>query len=211
MRITAPRIQGGELQYQADWDEPDGPDYNFYAAFNFRGVSPLLQAFHDENPGQAGPPVRLQKWLEADSKMKVAREHGDDDKAQFAAKLEWHARIQIDATDPYLNYERRRFEEVVSILIHEMAHAFLYAYVCGCTNCTVTNHSTDRLCGQTSHGHVFRRLIAGMEAAIRFWSPALQAFTVINSEAERDPTEAEILLRARQWSLVQKATAQNQS
>lgn len=39
----------------------------------------------------------------------------------------------------------------------------------------------------------------------------MQAFTVINSEAERDPTEAEILLRARQWSVVQKATAQNQS
>lgn len=178
-RIVASRIQHGELQYQAEWDQPE-PDHDFYPAFNFHGVSLLLDAFHNENPGQAGPSVRLEVWLEAGADGKVVEEHRDDDKAQFPAEVEgeWGALIQIDATDPELNYQHRRLEDIVSTLIHEMVHALLFAYICDCNSCEERNLSTDRLIGKELHGHVFRRMMAGIQETVRSWSPSLQGFTI---------------------------------
>lgn len=58
-KIVASRLHRGKLQYQADWEGWD-PDPEWYFAGSFREY---LKKFHDENLEQAGPPVRLKKYI----------------------------------------------------------------------------------------------------------------------------------------------------
>ncbi len=39
-----------------------------------------MKRFHEDNPTKAGPPVRLQRWLEVEAKGGFCEDHEDDDK-----------------------------------------------------------------------------------------------------------------------------------
>ncbi|KAJ2991752.1 hypothetical protein NUW58_g2405 [Xylaria curta] len=64
--------------------EPEG-DEEFevekYPAENFRNSAKQLKEFHDDNPDLAGPPARLEEWLEAAAEDRFAEPHPDDNRA----------------------------------------------------------------------------------------------------------------------------------
>jgi hypothetical protein len=81
------------LQYQVEWKGHD-PDDEWYPARNLRNSPMLLQRFHADYPDSPGPPVRLQKWIEAAAEDKYDEDHEDDnvaDKAGSKARRRRHA------------------------------------------------------------------------------------------------------------------------
>jgi len=76
-KILASRTHYGTLQYQAQWRGWD-PDPDWYAAGNFRNAPAALRRFHNDNPGKAGPPRRLDEWLLAAAEDRFADPHVDD-------------------------------------------------------------------------------------------------------------------------------------
>jgi len=78
-KILASRTYYGKLQYQAQWLGWD-PDLEWYPASNFKNSPAKLKQYHDENPGKAGPPARLQVWIDAAQNDTFAEDHEDDEK-----------------------------------------------------------------------------------------------------------------------------------
>jgi transposase InsO family protein len=62
--ILASRGYYGKLQYRAKWVNCN-PDPTWYYASDFIGCPHKLQAFHDKNPGQPGPPRYLDEWVQS--------------------------------------------------------------------------------------------------------------------------------------------------
>jgi hypothetical protein len=83
--ILASRTHYGKLQYQARWVGWD-PDPEWYPASDFKGATAKLRQYHDENPGQAGPPVRLQAWADEAENDLDPVDHPDDEKPVAAGK-----------------------------------------------------------------------------------------------------------------------------
>ena len=63
-RVLASRVRNNVLQYQVAWEGYD-PDSEWYDAEGFIGSPQKLKDFHDAYPNEAGPPQRLQVWLDA--------------------------------------------------------------------------------------------------------------------------------------------------
>jgi transposase InsO family protein len=63
-QILTSRLHRGTLQYQVSWSGWD-PDNTWYPAENFIGAPHKIQEFHSRYPEAAGPPVRLQQWIDA--------------------------------------------------------------------------------------------------------------------------------------------------
>lgn len=75
--IQASRVRYKTLQYQVSWVGWD-PDPEWYPAENFRNSPLALKVYHDRYPAHAGPPVRLQQWIEAALTNEPAQAHVDD-------------------------------------------------------------------------------------------------------------------------------------
>ena len=78
-QILASRVYHGKLQYQVRW-KGWSPDSEWYYAEGFRNSPEALRRFHDENPEKAGPPARLQTWLEMAERDEFVPDHKDDNK-----------------------------------------------------------------------------------------------------------------------------------
>ena len=63
-QILASRTHRGTLQYQVSWSGAD-PDNTWYPAENFIRAPHKVQEFHSRYPEAAGPPARLQHWIDA--------------------------------------------------------------------------------------------------------------------------------------------------
>ena len=63
-RILASRIRNNILQYQVNW-KGYNPDSEWYNADGFIGSPQKIKDYHDAYPNKAGPPRRLQVWLDA--------------------------------------------------------------------------------------------------------------------------------------------------
>lgn len=58
------RVNRNTLQYQVRWEGCD-PDETWYPAQNFIGAPNRVKDFHEKYPEAAGPPKRLQAWIDA--------------------------------------------------------------------------------------------------------------------------------------------------
>jgi hypothetical protein len=85
-RILASRLFGQrkKLQYQVSWVGLD-PDEEWYPAGDLKNSPLLLEAFHQENPEAAGPPIRLRQWIRDAVDDKFGDQHEDDDVAEHGA------------------------------------------------------------------------------------------------------------------------------
>lgn len=79
--ILSSRISRHKLQYKVAWKGWD-PDDNWYPASDFKNAPVKLKEYHERNPTQAGPPMRLQEWLDAATGDRFDPPHPDDDKSQ---------------------------------------------------------------------------------------------------------------------------------
>lgn len=77
--ITASRVHRGLLQYQVQWKGWD-PDPEWYPASNFKHAPTALKTYHDQYPDHAGPPRRLQEWLDAQLWEQEVPDFDDEDK-----------------------------------------------------------------------------------------------------------------------------------
>ncbi|KAL3708702.1 hypothetical protein TMatcc_006686 [Talaromyces marneffei ATCC 18224] len=74
--ILDSKLRWRKLFYRVRWTGHD-PDPKWYLASNFKNASRRLKAFHDRYPEKPGPPVNLQRWLDAESRDEFV---GDDSK-----------------------------------------------------------------------------------------------------------------------------------
>ena len=81
-QVLASRLFGKykKLQYQVSWIGYD-PDETWYCAEDLRNAPMTLRQFHDQYPAAAGPPKRLQIWIEHAANNTHADEHPDDNVA----------------------------------------------------------------------------------------------------------------------------------
>lgn len=77
--ILASRVHYKTLQYQVSWTGWD-PDPEWYPAENLRNSPLALRTYHDRYPDYAGPPVRLQQWIDAALQDEPPAAHADDNK-----------------------------------------------------------------------------------------------------------------------------------
>ena len=63
-KVLASRVKGKTLQYQVAWQGYDS-DSAWYDASGFIGAPHKVKAYHDDNPDEPGPPLRLDVWLKA--------------------------------------------------------------------------------------------------------------------------------------------------
>jgi hypothetical protein len=73
------------LEYQARWKGCD-PDDTWYPASNFRNAPIALKIFHDAHPEASGPPVNLQKWIDAAAADRQVEDDPSDEKPVTEAK-----------------------------------------------------------------------------------------------------------------------------
>ena len=78
-KMLASRTRYGKLVYQVQW-RGWPPDATWYPASNFKNAPTTLKEFHKRNPEKAGPPLRLQEWLEAAESNEFDQPHEDDEK-----------------------------------------------------------------------------------------------------------------------------------
>ena len=78
-KVTASHLHYGKLQYQVEWKGWD-PDATWQYADNLKNAPEALKAYHEEHPDQAGPPLRLQAWLDAAAEDRFDPPHTDDNK-----------------------------------------------------------------------------------------------------------------------------------
>jgi hypothetical protein len=78
--VLASKLSRGKLYYQVQWRGWNA-DETWYLAENFKNATAALQQYHDQNPGKAGPPLRLQQWKEATAQDEAVTDHPDDNKA----------------------------------------------------------------------------------------------------------------------------------
>ena len=76
-RILASRVRNHVLQYKAEWEGHDLDD-TWYDADSFINSASKVKEFHDAYPDEAGPPVRLQKWLEVAQKDDIVQPVPED-------------------------------------------------------------------------------------------------------------------------------------
>lgn len=79
-KILSSRLNRGQLEYKIQWQGWD-PDDTWYPAGNLRNAPLALKTYHDAYPQEAGPPVRLQHWLDSAMKDEAPTDHPDDNKA----------------------------------------------------------------------------------------------------------------------------------
>lgn len=76
-RVLDSRLYRRQLQYKVEWAGYE-LDEIWYPAANFRGTPFVLQDFHTKHPDAAGPPMRLQQWLESAREGYEAEPHKKD-------------------------------------------------------------------------------------------------------------------------------------
>ncbi|CAJ2508768.1 Uu.00g137940.m01.CDS01 [Anthostomella pinea] len=77
--VLTSRFHYNKLQYQILWKGWD-PDGLWCPAGDFKNSAELLKAYHDEYPDAAGPPARLEHWLQAAQSDEFDPPHPDNDK-----------------------------------------------------------------------------------------------------------------------------------
>ena len=82
--VTASRLYYGKLQYRVIWRGWD-PTEDWEPARNLRNAPLAVEAFHQAHPTEAGPPKRLQAWLDAYENDVELEDHTDDDKPSSPA------------------------------------------------------------------------------------------------------------------------------
>jgi hypothetical protein len=55
-------------------------DDEWYLTLNFKNSALELRKFHEQNPDEAGPPVRLNHWIRCVEEDKFDENHPDNDK-----------------------------------------------------------------------------------------------------------------------------------
>ena len=78
--ILDSRIYRGRLQYRASWTGCD-PDPTWYNARGFVGAPHKVKEYHQAYPDKAGPPLRLNIWLQAYEAKRHLGITEEDDKA----------------------------------------------------------------------------------------------------------------------------------
>jgi len=81
-RILSSRTLHSKLYYKVEWKGWDMDD-EWYLASNFKNSALELRKFHEQNPDEAGPPVRLNHWIRCAEEDKFDENHPDDDKPQY--------------------------------------------------------------------------------------------------------------------------------
>jgi hypothetical protein len=81
-RILSSRTLHSKLYYKVEWKGWDMDD-EWYLASNFKNSALELRRFHEQNPDEAGPPVRLNHWIRCAEEDKFDENHPDDDKPQY--------------------------------------------------------------------------------------------------------------------------------
>ena len=78
--ILDSRIYRGRLQYKTSWTGCD-PDPTWYNARGFLGAPQKVKEYHQTYPEKAGPPLRLDAWLQAYEAGEHLEVTEEDDKA----------------------------------------------------------------------------------------------------------------------------------
>jgi hypothetical protein len=78
--ILASRLVNKTLKYRVQWTGHD-EDLDWYPASNFKYSPHKLRDFHVRYPDQAGPPAKLEQWLQAYEEGRDSYEELEDDKA----------------------------------------------------------------------------------------------------------------------------------
>jgi hypothetical protein len=78
-KILSSRVLYGKLHYKVEWRGWD-PDDQWYPASNFKNAALELRRYHEQNPDEAGPPVRLDSWIRYVEEDRFDEDHEDDDK-----------------------------------------------------------------------------------------------------------------------------------
>ena len=78
--ILNSRIYCGRLQYKASWTGYD-PDPTWYNARGFVGAPQKVMEYHQAYPERAGPPLRLNNWLQAYEAGRYLETTEEDNKA----------------------------------------------------------------------------------------------------------------------------------
>jgi hypothetical protein len=78
-KILSSRVLHGKLHYKVEWRGWD-PDDQWYPASNFKNAALELRRYHEQNPDEAGPPVRLDSWIRYVEEDRFDEDHEDDDK-----------------------------------------------------------------------------------------------------------------------------------
>jgi len=76
-RIISSRISRGTLEYQVEWNGWD-PDETWYPASNFKNAPLRVRDYHEKNPSEAGPPLRLDQWILHSEDDSILTDHPDD-------------------------------------------------------------------------------------------------------------------------------------
>ncbi|EED14174.1 conserved hypothetical protein [Talaromyces stipitatus ATCC 10500] len=63
-KILDSKMRWNKLHYQVKWLGYD-PNPRWYLAANFKNAPRQLKSFHNRYPEKPGPPVNLQRWIEA--------------------------------------------------------------------------------------------------------------------------------------------------
>lgn len=79
-KILTSRVHYKTLQYQVSWVGWD-PDPEWYDAENLKNSPLALRSYHDSYPEHAGPPLRLDAWINAALKDEAVGDHPDDNTA----------------------------------------------------------------------------------------------------------------------------------
>jgi hypothetical protein len=91
--ILSSRLLYGKLHYRVEWRGWD-PDDQWYPASNFKNAAFELRRYHEQNPDEAGPPVRLDSWIRCAEEDRFDEDHEDDDKPrQLGARRQRRRRL----------------------------------------------------------------------------------------------------------------------
>jgi hypothetical protein len=78
-KILSSKVLHSKLYYKIEWKGWDIDD-EWYLASNFKNSALELRKFHEQNPGEAGPPVRLNEWIRCAEEDEFDEDHPDDNK-----------------------------------------------------------------------------------------------------------------------------------
>jgi hypothetical protein len=80
-KILSSRTLRSKLYYRVEWKGWDVDD-EWYPASNFKNSALAIRSFHEQNPDEAGPPVRLNHWIRCAEEDRFDEDHPDDDTPQ---------------------------------------------------------------------------------------------------------------------------------
>jgi hypothetical protein len=78
-KILSSKVLYSKLYYKVEWKGWD-IDNEWYLISNFKNSGLELYKFHEQNPGEAGSPVRLNKWIRYTEEDKFDKDYPDDNK-----------------------------------------------------------------------------------------------------------------------------------